>query len=187
MQFLDNLTTCLLLFCYFVLHDPPSLVGERSHRSRGWTSLQLKGFGLAGALAILTVGDAFWTWLGWHGQIHIFQWIGAAAGGVALALMIGRLGSKAIGAPIWVVALLYLYAVLQGAIISFGGVSAAEELLFLLALALKSVLVLFLTWVLASQRLTIYIREVRYFEALRRTAEQQIEDVVLESDSSAGR
>jgi hypothetical protein len=181
-QFLDNLNTCFLLFCYFVLRDPPSLVSERAAQASSWTSLQRKGVCLTGVFVILTVADVIWTWQGWYEKFFFSRWIGGAVGGVALALLIGRLESKTINAPIGVIALLYFYAVLQGVMIDYGGVSEVEDFMFLLALALKSLLVLFLNWVLASERLTLYIHRLRILEKLRREADERLENVVLESD-----
>jgi hypothetical protein len=182
MQFINNLNTCFLLFGYFVLRDPPSLVGERSHRWCGLTSLEWKGVVLAAALAIVSVADAFWTWRGWHGSIHYFEWIGDAAAGVSMALLIARLESKMIAAPVALIALLYWYAVLQGVPIGFGGPSEVESLYYLLALALKSLFVLLMTWVFASQRLTVYFQRLRYFETVSQTVDRQFEEVVLGSD-----
>jgi hypothetical protein len=157
-QFLANLNTLFLVLCFVVLRDPPSTAPDRPAGPRRVREVRVIGGAM---LAAVTLAECACTWREWREQILYFRLIGGAAGGVALALLVGRLESKALSAPVLVIVLLYLYAVLQGAMTAIDNSPDLEQAAFLLALPLKCVLFLFINWVLGSGRLMTYIRRVR--------------------------
>ena len=98
--------------------------------------------------------------LSWSYQLW-FGWISGFGQGTALALLVGRLDSKYIDPPALVVALLYVYAAIQGA---WPAVQSHYELLLsltFLALVLKCLLFLFIAWLFESRVVLYYLEQVR--------------------------
>ena len=94
----------------------------------------------------------------------------AAIGTVSLALLTGRVESRAISPPLWVILLLYLYAAIQmmyPVIRAISGLAANDPMMeatievirqgfFFAALALKTLLFILLQWLLQSGVLLFY-------------------------------
>ncbi|MEM8931590.1 MAG: helix-turn-helix transcriptional regulator [Acidobacteriota bacterium] len=93
-----------------------------------------------------------------------FGWFSGFAQGTALALLVGRLDSKTIGPPTWVIASLYVYAAIQGAWPVFQTHPALMSVLTVLALALKCLLFLFVEWLFASRVLLYYLERLRVLD-----------------------
>jgi hypothetical protein len=92
-----------------------------------------------------------------------------------LALLVGRLESKYIDPPVWLITALYSYAVIQGALGAFGVGEAdgssmgLQAVMLYCGFALKCLLFLFVAWVMESGLLLSYMRSVR--EVNRQQAE----------------
>lgn len=88
-------------------------------------------------------------------------------GGVTMALLVGRLESKFIASPIWILALLYAYAVLQGtySIVAKFQNDDTKQLAFVLIINAAFVLKLVFYWhirnIITSGRLVQYMRSYR--------------------------
>src|SRR5262249_1412880 len=92
----------------------------------------------------------------------IFDGVLGLISGVVLALLVGRLESKLIDSPRWIVASLYAYAVLQLAYPVLGGMNHLARLIVLsIALLLKVLLFWHVRELIVSGRLTYYMFEFR--------------------------
>jgi hypothetical protein len=91
---------------------------------------------------------------------QVFELVSGMANGVALALLVGRVDSKFIDSPRAVVAVLYLYAIIQP-LWPFLGAEPYRAILSTMALLLKVLLFLFVTFTVESGLLTWYFVQVR--------------------------
>src|ERR1700674_162939 len=89
-------------------------------------------------------------------NLAIFRWLAAIAGGVAIAMFVGRLESRRFDAALWVISLLYFYAVAQTGDLFENG-QIFENVVFALLLILKLLLFFFVMWPLQSGRMLYYI------------------------------
>jgi hypothetical protein len=79
-------------------------------------------------------------------------------GGVALAFFVGRLASRLLRPPRWVLGLLYAYAALQFAYGLLDSQSSLHQsIFFLMALLLKILLALFASWLIGTGNLLFYL------------------------------
>jgi predicted Ser/Thr protein kinase len=107
-------------------------------------------------------------------HVHFISKVGSGiAGGVAMALFVGRFQSKFLNSPPWLVITLYLYTVIQALFIFYGGKSLLEQVaaaaVMNAALYLKCLLILYMFWLFQSGRLLFYLVRVR-------RASDQVED-----------
>jgi hypothetical protein len=154
-HFMVNLNTFFFVMCFFTLHDPPY---TSSKEESIVTSARAIGMTIVVAL---TTAEMLCYVYDWSRQIEYLKWITGFGGGVALALLVGRLESNFLNPPLLLITLLYLYAVIQGAMATVGAAEDLERVLLYLALALKSLLLLFVAWILESDLLLNYVRQVR--------------------------
>jgi hypothetical protein len=82
------------------------------------------------------------------------------AAGIATALLIGRLDSKFIGLPAWVMTSLYGYAVVQAGWPAFPKNDAARAVLLNLAFPLKCLFFLVMSWLYQSGVFAFYIDRI---------------------------
>ncbi len=155
LNLLQNGTTVLLLLIYEVLARPTvkaDLSRKQVLPKEAWLAVALLPPLLEATL--VASGQA------WQLQ-QTFAWLSGFAQGTALALVVGRLDSKYIEPPALVVALLYIYAAIQGA---WAMIQQHHELLLILtflALVLKCLLFLFVAWLFDSHTLLYYLTRVR--------------------------
>lgn len=156
---LSNLVTAALIMCYIVVSRKTVDLGD-SRESLPWKYALLAVMVIAAAevLARLGVSAGVGQWLG--GLPSVVKWITALASGLTLALFVGRLDSKLIRPPVVVVTLLYLYAVMQTGWIKFEESRATMALLTNAALFLKTLLFVFVAWLLRSGILLFYLDRV---------------------------
>lgn len=152
----NNLQTISLFMCYIVITK--STVDEkRADSPLPWlpflamlavvTTLEISSIIAIENLKIMT------------SKFHssVFCWIGGILAGVSFALVIGRLDSKFIDPPTPVIFFLYLYAVIQPTWIAFLGDEEMQAILFSVALVLKCLLFVFISWLFQSGTLFFYI------------------------------
>ena len=93
--------------------------------------------------------------------MHILTWSYGCVGGMILALFVGRLDSTRIGPPLWILAMLYFYAVIQAS----WGVFLKQENVHLamtnIALPLKLVLASLVYWLYDEGILLYYLKNAR--------------------------
>lgn len=111
------------------------------------------------ALTIAPVWYAFGS--GNEKLISVFDGIASCFNGVALALVVGRLGSKKIEPGSLTLGLLYFYAVIQPTAASFYNNSSVQLLATTIALPLKALLWLVFVWAFTTGILSEYVYEIR--------------------------
>src|SRR5207244_6329445 len=166
----NNVNTFFVVVCLFALYDPPSM-SSREGPINKWG----RTCGMA-VVFMLTAAETMCYMFGWVRHIVWFKWISGFGGGVGLAMLAGRLGSKYIGPPVWLIPLLYFYSVIQGAMGGFGASEDLERVMLFLALALKCLLLIFVAWVLESQKLLDYMFEVRKLTLRQESAKDQLDE-----------
>jgi len=96
-----------------------------------------------------------------HRILQWSGWISGIIGGIAMALYVGRLQSKFLGPPPLLVIALYSYTAIQSLFVFLEEGQVAAVILMDLALFLKYVLFLYMTWLFQSGRLLFYLVRVR--------------------------
>ena len=104
--------------------------------------------------------------------INIFVVISSCLNGVALALVVGRLGSKIIDPGSITLGLLYFYAVIQPTAATFHISPAAQLIATTVALPLKVLLWLVFVWAFTTGILSEYVSEIRVLLIRERTSRQ---------------
>ncbi|HET9283852.1 MAG TPA: hypothetical protein VFR24_18030 [Candidatus Angelobacter sp.] len=162
LNLLINIGSFFILVCYFAL-----MGWESKSRLHNLQLLFFWVFVLVSGLNVLSFTYA---------HVHILnQWpqklfmIGSGlANGVAFALLVGRFESKYIGAPQWVLVLLYVYSVMQATYGLFhGDLLKSQEIangfrtaISIIVLFLKFVLFGWVIWMLKNRRLTVYLENI---------------------------
>lgn len=152
-NFFNNLQTVVFFCCYSVL------LCRRDELTGGPTEPPIAYFALG--LFLLSFFELIGIIAGVHlHDLGTFRWLSAFAGGVAMALFVGRLESRRFDAPTWLIALLYLYAVAQGAWALEGLTEIrpiVKNAMFSLFLILKLLFFFYVLWALQSGRMLYYI------------------------------
>ncbi|HZD13497.1 MAG TPA: hypothetical protein VE177_08285 [Candidatus Binatus sp.] len=162
LNFFQNCTTVLLLMCYEIIARPTlreDFTRIQLLPKEAWVGLVLL---LAVIEGLLIPIDAMSSY------IVVFQWISGFAQGFALALLVGRFESKYIEPPLLIVVLLYLYAIIQGAWPAMKEHAMLLLILTLLALALKCLLFLVVSWLLESGVIVFYLSRIRRLDEIVR-------------------
>jgi len=87
--------------------------------------------------------------------------ISGLAGGVTLALFVGRVQSKFLGPSTWLPIALYFYVALQSLYIAIAQTPTRGALIIECALILKCLLFLYITWLFKSGRFLFYFLRVK--------------------------
>jgi len=92
---------------------------------------------------------------------QFFMWAPGFLAGISIALFVGRLDSKYIDPPTWFITLLYLYALIQ---VPWGAFEnkVLETIITSAALLLKSLLFLFVAWMLQTGILFFFVERVAH-------------------------
>jgi hypothetical protein len=157
-DFANNLATLALVLCYVVASEKTVVVDRKGQASK----IALPWDRATAILIAVTVFD-FAARARFPAPSHLpsgFEWISGLAAGIATALLIGRLDSKFIGLPIWVMTFLYGYAVVQAGWPAFPENDAARAVLLNLAFPLKCLFFLVLLWLYQSGVFAYYIDEI---------------------------
>lgn len=155
LNLLQNGTTVFLLLTFEVAARPT--VGADLSRKQLLPTEAWLAFAI---LASLLEGGTVYLGISWSVQ-QWFSWASGFAQGTALALLVGRLESRYVDPPTAVVALLYLYAAIQGAWPAFQTHESLMMVLTVAALVLKCLLFLFIAWLFESRILLFYLTRMR--------------------------
>jgi hypothetical protein len=158
LNFLNNLSTAMFVMLFYVLARVPS----RPDRVRV-ARPEAVCFTVVLACTILEA-----TLIAYGQSTQVLAGLRTTFGfaaGIAMALFVGRLESKFIGAPLALIFALYCYAVMQA---SWGAFETSPILMVVMttvALGLKGILYLMVFWLYDSGLLLHYFREVAKAEA----------------------
>lgn len=166
----NNLNTLCIGLCFAILNEPIT-TADKTHNK---TAIRVKeGRKWPGSLipAIIVMIGLLILELLLSSKLHqetvnsAFRVISGLAGGVAMALFVGRFQSKFLNSPPWLVSILFLYTVIQALFIYYGGKSdedlAGAAVVMNAALVLKCLLILYMFWLFESGRLLFYLVRVR--------------------------
>ena len=150
----QNSGTVLLFLCYEVVARPTikdDLSRKQVLPTEAWFAI----------VALATVAEGILLWVRpWDDQ-QWFGWLSGFGQGTALALLVGRFDSKYVDPPAVTIGLLYLYAVIQGAWPVFRYEDDLMLVLTFLALVLKCLLFLFVSWLFDSNVILFYLGRMR--------------------------
>lgn len=160
---ISNLNTMLIILCYDVLNKPIEI--KKGRHTIGDSPLTT---GLAFVLIFLVIEFFVIFSIGFEKRevADGFNLAIGIAGGIAMALYAGRLQSKFLGPPHWLVISLYSYTAIQALYVYLGehlddaGILKAVILMDA-ALVLKCLLYIYLAMLLKSGRLLFYFVRVR--------------------------
>lgn len=143
--------TVMFLLCFIVMWAVT--VDERAHASLNPTPYW------ACAIIVFVIEIASIL----HGSASWVDYVNGVIGAVAMAMLVGRLESKYLSAPIWVIVALYGYAAIQPLwFLADSNIPTLSRATILwLALALKALLFLVVVWSMESRRLLFYMARVR--------------------------
>ncbi len=150
----QNSGTVLLFRCYEVVARP-TIKDDLSRKQ----VLPTEAWFAVVALATIAEGIVLWI-LPWDDQ-QWFGWLSGFGQGMALALLVGRFDSKYVDPPAITVGLLYFYAVIQGAWPVFRYEDDLMLVLTFMALVLKCLLFLFVSWLFDSHVILFYLGRMR--------------------------
>jgi hypothetical protein len=152
-SFINNLSIIFLVICYRELAYPTK---PRRPELRRLGSLW------ATVIVCAAIFDAFAVNFHQFYLIHpILGWLGSFTAGAVIALLIGRLESRFINPPVYITAILYVYAAIQGAFVLFPQDPPLMLTLTSLAFVFKIVFFLLMAWLIGSGVLTFYLAELR--------------------------
>ena len=150
----QNCGTVLLFRCYEVVARPTiqdDLSRKQVLPTEAWVAV----------VALATVAEGIVLWVApWDDQ-QWFGWLSGFGQGMALALLVGRFDSKYVDPPAVTVGLLYFYAVIQGAWPVFRYEDDLMLVLTFVALVLKCLLFLFVSWLFESHVILFYLGRMR--------------------------
>jgi hypothetical protein len=168
----NNLNTLTIGLCFAILNEPITTEDTTQNKKaitvtegRKWPA------SLIPALIVMMFWLVLELWLAsrlpqYEERVHYFaRVISGLAGGVAMALFVGRFQSKFLKTPGWLVLVLFLYTVIQALFIFYGGEQPGElagaAVVMNAALVLKCLLILYMFWLFQSGRLLFYLVRVR--------------------------
>jgi DNA-binding winged helix-turn-helix (wHTH) protein len=155
----NNFSSLMIFLCFSVLNNPKVI--KKDDSSFG------DGAFIAGAAVVVMITVVLAFLLAPPGAtdnyylLKWWSWTSGIAGGIVMALYVGRLQSKFSGpSPVLLLAL-YSYTAIQSLFIFLEERQTAAIVLINLALALKCLLFLYMAWLFRSGRLLFYLVRVR--------------------------
>jgi hypothetical protein len=163
--FFNNFNSLALALCYVALNYPTVVKpnGPATSNTRLMKIIIIVG---GVVILIFTVAECllvFYLQIGVADKKPILIGMDVASGlfgGTALALYVGRIGSKFLDPPVWLIPALYLYAVIQPLYLFIQNDTGGAFIIGA-ALCLKSLLYLYMAWLFKSGRLLFYMVQVR--------------------------
>ncbi len=156
-NFLNNIQTGVFISCFWILSEDSFLDNDLAKPLIpviNWSLVLiiLLVFEIVFGLFVFDGGPAY--------SREVFGWISGFAAGTFLAMLVGRLESKFINPPLWIIALLFFYAAIQSAYAGFISSYGLEITMLTIALVLKYVLFLYVTFLIVTGRLVFYLKKV---------------------------
>lgn len=156
----NNCSSLMIFLCFNILNKP--IVIKKGKRNISDTSLSI---GAAFVLIVTLVETLLViSQISLEKKYLILQWGGwssGIAGGIAMALYVGRLQSKFLGPRAWLLFALYSYTAIQPLFVLLEERPVAAVILIDFALILKCLLFLYMMWLFQSGRLLFYFVRVR--------------------------
>ncbi len=175
LNLLQNCGTVLLFLCYEVVAKPT--IGDDLRRRQ-----VLSTEAWFAAVALVTFAEGAVVWSGAWASQQWFAWLSGFGQGMALALLVGRFDSKYVNPPAITIAMLYLYAVIQGAWPVLRYEDSLMLILTFVALVLKCLLFLFVSWLFESNVILFYLARMRRLD--QSVARERSEFLALHSRKS---
>lgn len=167
LNILNNCNSLALALCFVVL-DHPTFAVDPEQR----TSLQtaLRKVTVVGVITIILFSATVWLlrWIPFSPRadfaVNVFETadvVSGLIGGVVLALLVGRTQSKFLSRSIGLPLALYLYVVIQSLFVMINLKFVGGGAIIVIALALKSLLCLYVAWLYKSGRFLFYLLRVK--------------------------
>lgn len=179
----NNLNTLAMALCYVALRYPTAVKANGSAASKTRVVVMIIGLAL---ILLFTVAECVLVFLppvGGADKNLVMRGMDVASGlfgGTALALYVGRIGSKFLAPPAWLIPALYFYAVIQPLYLFIQNDTGGAFIIGA-ALILKSLLYLYMAWLFKSGRLLFYMVRVR---AIYESVDAQWKDFLWNLDKA---
>jgi DNA-binding winged helix-turn-helix (wHTH) protein/heme/copper-type cytochrome/quinol oxidase subunit 4 len=155
----NNCNTLMIILCFFILNEPIiNRSGKRKMKDASWT----KGAAFVIVFLVIEISlVAVPTPFQKSDILKVTSSVSGIAGGIAMALYFGRLQSKFLGPPPWLLITLYSYTAIQPLFMFLAAPEVWAVILLDVALILKCLLYLYMAWLFQSGRLLFYLVRVR--------------------------
>ncbi|HEV7376570.1 MAG TPA: winged helix-turn-helix domain-containing protein [Pyrinomonadaceae bacterium] len=155
----NNCNTLMIILCFFILNEPIiNKAGKRKIKDASWT----KGAAFVIVFLVIEISlVAVPTPFQKSDILKVTSSVSGIAGGIAMALYFGRLQSKFLGPPPWLLITLYSYTAIQPLFMFLAAPEVWAVILLDVALILKCLLYLYMAWLFQSGRLLFYLVRVR--------------------------
>lgn len=166
--FFNNCATLVFLFCYFILSQPTIL-----RTQSGQAKSVIEWHRWLAVLLVFTAVEVVFVALAFNAIPNnfnltpeyvssSFNWVSGIGSATVMALFVGRLDSKFLECPTWVLVMLYMYAAIQPLFALLGEQHRWWTIILInAALILKGLLYLYLTWLFQTGRLLFYLVRIR--------------------------
>ncbi len=169
LNFINNLQSAQFLICYLILLQRPRYI----------SGIPKELFVCIAIVPTIIETILVSTAVGGQMPLQFLNAFSSLLGGVIIALFTGRLESRALRAPFWLIIILYIYATLQiGWAISLTTVLTVylRSILYFFFTISKVLLFLFILWLLQSGRMLYYLNYRLHDE---KNTEQSTSDFLL--------
>ncbi|HEX8847362.1 MAG TPA: winged helix-turn-helix domain-containing protein [Pyrinomonadaceae bacterium] len=154
----NNCNTLIIALCFNILNKPMVITaGDRNK-----DNLLIVGLVVLLAFTFIEILLVFrQNYIQTDRILEGADLVSGIAGGIAMALYVGRLQSKFLGPPPWLLIALYSYTAIQPLYVFFNNRQLWPVILIDVALILKCLLFLYMAWLFQSGRLLFYLVQVR--------------------------
>lgn len=168
LTFLNNLNTLVILYCFYVLNKQAEDEEERLDTGDSLLTIIIIILLFVTVSEVLLLAPIQKDYIPDGASL-----VSGVAGGIAMALYVGRLQSKFLGPPLWLLIFLYSYTAIQPLFTQLEKNTWLTAILVNIALFLKCLLYLYIIWLFQSGRLLFYFRQVRltYKEVMKQWQE----------------
>jgi DNA-binding winged helix-turn-helix (wHTH) protein len=155
----NNCNTLMIVLCFSILNEPiVNRSGKRKIKDTAW----INGAAFVIVFLVIEISLVAVPTTFQKGDIlKVTSSVSGIAGGIAMALYFGRLQSKFLGPPPWLLITLYSYTAIQPLFMFLAAPEVWAVILLDVALILKCLLYLYMAWLFQSGRLLFYLVRVR--------------------------
>jgi DNA-binding winged helix-turn-helix (wHTH) protein len=170
----NNFNSLAIALCFLVLNlptvfreeEPETSLNRLAGRMIFWGLLAIAAIALAEAVLIyyprLAKDDYVWfEWMTRTNVVWATNLLSGVVGSITLALFVGRIQSKFLGASTWLPLAFYLYVAIQSLYVTLLEGAAWGAAIIEAALILKCLLYLYVAWLFKSGRLLYYLVRVK--------------------------